>query len=259
MWKNFLIHIIWEGIMDTNIIGQKMNVEDVNLYYEYIENSGSSLTIVFDSGYGWDLNNWNPIKDEVSKFANMFMYDRDGIGKSERSEKPKHSLQIVENLRNLLQKVNIKPPYILVGHSFGGINVRLYAGKYPEEVAGVILLDSSHEDQNKKMIPLWSKELQEDYFNGFSFESSLHTFEESLEQVRNINSLGTIPLTVVTGGLQPLHTPESWAYWTIFQKELVNLSSNSKQIIVENAGHAIHIEDPKVVVDVIRDMVEKVK
>jgi len=202
--------------MSSNIIGEKLNVDGVNLYYEYLETSVGNPTIVFESGYSWDLNNWLPIKDDVSTFANIFMYDRDGIGKSDTSDKPKHSLQIVENLRSLLKKAKIKPPYILVGHSFGGIIVRLYAGKYPEEVAGVVLIDSSHEDQNKKMVPLWGKELPEDYFKGFSLESSLSTFEENLDQVRSVNSLGTIPLTVLTGGSQPHHTPESWAYWITF-------------------------------------------
>ncbi|WP_249312923.1 alpha/beta fold hydrolase [Lederbergia citrea] len=245
--------------MGINIIGKKLNIDGVNLYYEYSESLASNPTIVFESGFGWNLNNWLPIKDEVSTFANLFMYDRDGIGKSDRSEKPKHSLQIVENLRCLLKKANIKAPYILVGHSFGGIIIRLYAGKYPEEVAGVILIDSSHEDQNIKMVPFWDKELQEDYFKGFSLESSLSTFEESLEQVRSVNSLGTIPLTVLTGGSQPHHTPESWVYWTTFQKELVNMSLNSKHIIVENAGHAIHIDNPNAVVEAIREMVMKIK
>lgn len=140
--------------MDTKVIGQKVNIGGTELYYEYIGESNDGPTIVFESGYGWGLDNWQPIREEVSKFAKMFMYDRASVGKSEKSNKPNHSLQSVENLRDLLQKVDIKPPYILVGHSFGGVNVRLYASKYSEEVAGVILLDSSHEDQNKKMVPL---------------------------------------------------------------------------------------------------------
>jgi pimeloyl-ACP methyl ester carboxylesterase len=81
-------------------------------------------------------------------------------------------------------------------------------------------------------------------------------FEKSLEQVSFVKSLGDIPLTVVTGGTQPHHTPEAWAYWMNFQKELVKLSSNGKHIIVKGAGHAIHVDSPKDVIDVIRDMVE---
>lgn len=238
--------------------GHKLNIDGTMLYFEYINKSSGAPTIVFDSGFAWGLENWQPIKDEVSSFANVFMYDRANVGKSENSIKHKHSKQNIVNLRNLLQKSEIKPPYILVGHSFGGVNVRLYASTYPEEVKGVVLLDSCHEDQNKKMISLWNKELQEEYYNGFQYESSIREFEESLEQVRAVKTLGELPLTVVTGGTQPHHTPEAWSYWMSFQEELAKLSSNSKHIIVKDAGHAIHIDSPRIVTDVIREMVEKV-
>ncbi|MFD1738634.1 alpha/beta fold hydrolase [Bacillus salitolerans] len=244
--------------MGTNVIGQKVNVGGTELYYEYMGESIDDPTIVFDSGFAWGLENWEPIRKEVSSFANMFMYDRANVGKSENSNKAKHSKQNIVNLRTLLQKLEIKPPYILVGHSFGGVNVRLYASTYPEEVIGVILLDSCHEDQNKKMVPLWNKELQEDYYNGFQYESSISEFEESLEQVRGVKTLGKLPLTVVTGGTQPHHTPEAWSYWMSFQKDLAKLSSKSKHIIVKDAGHAIHIDCPSIVSDLIREMVETV-
>lgn len=243
--------------MDTKIIGQKVKIEEIEMYYEYIGDSNDNPTIVFESGYGWDLNNWIPIRDEVSKFAKLFLYDRDGVGRSEKSNKPKHSLQIIENLRNLLQKANIKPPYVLVGHSFGGVNVRLYASKYPDEVAGVILLDSVHEDQNKKMVPLFTKEVQEEYLGQFVVEAPLYEFEESLEQVRGTN-LGNIPLIVMTGGTQPHHTARSMDVWMQFQKELANLSSQSKHLIVQEAGHAIHINSPKSVIEAIKEMTKTV-
>ncbi|MEK4245199.1 alpha/beta hydrolase [Psychrobacillus sp. FSL K6-2684] len=191
--------------MTTYQLCQKINVNEVEFYCESIKGSNDNLTVVFESGYGWDSNNWLPIKHKVSKFANVFIYDRDGIYKSEKSNKPKHSFQMIENLRCLLRKLDIKPPYIMVGHSFGGINVRLYASKYPQEVVGIILLDSVHEDQNKRMVPLFTKEVQEEYLGQFVVEASLDEFEESLEQVRGTN-LNNIPLIVMTGSNQPQHT-----------------------------------------------------
>ncbi|PET71266.1 alpha/beta hydrolase [Bacillus sp. AFS001701] len=246
-------------VTNTTEVGQKLDIGGMKLNYEYFGEKNENPTLVFDSGYAWTLNNWNPIRDEVSKFAKMFIYDRAGIGESETDERPRHSKQIVENLRTLLQEANVKPPYVLIGHSFGGLNVRLYASTYPEEVAGVILLDSCHEDQNKKMAPLFSKEVYEDYMSGFPYESSLEVFEESLEQIRAAKSFGNIPLIVVTGGLQPHHTLESMNAWMSFQKELATLSTNSKHIIVEDAGHAIHINNPQAVINVIKDMLEIVK
>ncbi|MDM5154292.1 alpha/beta hydrolase [Bacillus sp. DX1.1] len=240
-------------------VSQKLDIGGTKLYYEHFGENNENPTFVFDSGYGWTLNNWEPIKGEVSKLTKMFIYDRAGIGESENDKKPRHSQQAVENLRTLLQKANVKPPYVLVGHSFGGLNVRLYASTYPEEIAGVILLDSCHEDQNKIMAPLFSKEVREAYFSQFVAEGSLSEIEESLEQARVAKSLGNIPLIVMTGGLQPHHTPESMSAWISFHKNLAKLSTNSKHIIVEDAGHAIHMDRPQTVINAIKDMLVMIK
>ena len=242
-----------------NETGKKLDIGGIELYYELLGENNEGPTLVFDSGYGASSENWNPIKDEVAKFSKIFIYDRAGVGKSEMDDRPRHSQQSVENLRVLLKKAGVKPPYVLVGHSFGGLNIRLFASTYPEEVAGVILLDSTHEDQNKILPSLFTKEVQEAYFNQFTLEGSLNEVEESLEQVRTSKSFRNIPLIVVTGGLQPFHTVESMATWMRFQRELTNLSTNKKHIVVEDAGHAIHTDQPQVVVDVIRDMLGLVK
>lgn len=242
-----------------NKIGQKLDIGGIELYYELLGKNNEGPTLVFDSGYGFTLENWNPIKDDVSKFSKMFIYDRAGIGKSEWDDRPRHSQQSVENLRILLKKAGVKSPYVLVGHSFGGLNVRLFASTYPEEVAGVVLLDSCHEDQNKILPSLFTKEVRENYYNQFTLEGSLNEVEESLEQVRASKSLGIIPLIVATGGLQPFHTAKSMAAWMKFQGELASLSTNKKHIIVEDAGHVIHIDQPQIVVNVLKDMLDMVK
>jgi len=241
------------------VIKQKIDIGGIKLHYEVFGKENANVTLVFDSGYGWDLTNWNSIRSEVSKFAKMFIYSRPGIGESERDDRPFHSKQNIENLRTLLQKEGVKPPYILVGHSFGGANVRLFASEYPEEVAGVILLDSVHEDQNKFMAPLFSDLVKEEYYGQFTLEASFDEFEASLEQIRASQSLGDIPLLVITGGTQPHHTSESWAYWTKFQKELVRLSTNSRHIIVNDAGHAIHVDCPEAVIRALKEMYEIVQ
>ncbi|HFK1785820.1 TPA: alpha/beta fold hydrolase [Bacillus cereus] len=124
----------------VNETGKKLDIGGIELYYELLGINNEGPTLVFDSGYGATLESWNSIRDDISKFSKMFIYDRAGIGKSGMNERSRHSQQSVENLRILLNKAGINPPYVLVGHSFGGLNTRLFASTYPEEVVGVVLL-----------------------------------------------------------------------------------------------------------------------
>ncbi|TWT00137.1 alpha/beta fold hydrolase [Planomicrobium sp. CPCC 101079] len=245
--------------MNKQIEEQSIDIGGVQLYYEDVGKSSGNPTVVFDSGYGWTTEKWNSVKNEVSAFSRMIIYDRSGLGRSSYDGRPRHSQQNVENLRALLQKAEVKPPYVLVGHSFGGVNVRLYASTYPDEIAGLILLDSCHEDQNRLIAPLFSPQIRAEYFGQFIVEGTLAEFEESLEQVRKHKSLGNVSLTVITGGKQPHHTVESWAYWMEFQKNLAQLSSHSRHIILEEAGHGLHLDCPEAVIEQIRTMVESLK
>lgn len=110
-----------------------------------------SPTVILESGLGAPAASWALVQPDVAKFTRVCSYDRAGYGWSDPSPLPHTSLAIVKELHALLLNAGVAPPYILVGHSFGGYNVRVYAGQYPDEVAGVVLVDSSHEDQKARM------------------------------------------------------------------------------------------------------------
>jgi pimeloyl-ACP methyl ester carboxylesterase len=114
-------------------------------------------TVVLESGgASWSLD-WYWVQTEVAKFTSVCSYDRAGFGWSDPGPKPRTSQQIVSELHELLTINGIKKPYILVGHSFGGHTVRLFAKDHPDEVAGIILLDARHEAISVKMPPAWKK------------------------------------------------------------------------------------------------------
>lgn len=114
---------------------------------------GSAPTVILDSGLGVPGIGWKLVQTEVAKFARVCSYDRAGYAWSDESRQPRTSLQIATELHALLRAAGEKGPFVLVGHSFGGYNVRVYTGQYPQEVVGMVLVDASHEDQLSRMPP----------------------------------------------------------------------------------------------------------
>lgn len=168
---------------------------DVGGYNLHINTSGEGgPTVVLDAGGGCFSLDWSLVFPEVAKFTRVCSYDRAGYGWSEESPLERTSENIVEELHTLLQKANIPKPYILVGHSFGGANMRLYASRYPEEIFGLILVDATHEEAFEKMPKLsfnYNIALFLSYFGGMRFiqkhipiiEKTLAVFSPNIQQI----------------------------------------------------------------------------
>ena len=108
-------------------------------------------TVILDSGGGVPAVGWIKVQPEVAKFARVCSYDRAGYGWSEPGPLPRTSLQIARELKALLEAAGEPGPYVLVGHSFGGFNIRVYTGLYPRDVVGLVLVDASHEDEEERI------------------------------------------------------------------------------------------------------------
>nr|WP_295783751.1 alpha/beta hydrolase [Rhodoferax sp.] len=106
-----------------------------------------SPTVVLESGLGVPLSNWGFVQPVVARKTRTCAYERAGLGFSDAATRASDSKNIVDDLHRLLVAAAIKPPYVLVGHSYGGMTVRLYADTYPTEVVGMVLVDPSVEDQ----------------------------------------------------------------------------------------------------------------
>lgn len=103
--------------------------------------------VILDAGLGdWSINMAN-LQEQIAEFTQVCTYDRAGYGWSEEGPEPRTSQQIVDELAALLENGEVEPPYILAGHSFGGVNVMMFAAQHPELVEAVVLLDASHPEQ----------------------------------------------------------------------------------------------------------------
>ena len=127
---------------------------DVGGFKMHIDCIGEAApTVILDSGLGDTYISWRKVQPQIAKFARVCSYDRAGLGYSDSSSQPRTSKVIAEELHALLQAAGISPPYVLVGHSMAGYDVRLYASLFPKEVAGMVLVDVSHPDQENRFPP----------------------------------------------------------------------------------------------------------
>jgi pimeloyl-ACP methyl ester carboxylesterase len=123
--------------------GEMVSVSGHDMHIYCTGKSRGAPTVVMDSGLGGGVLDWQTVQPKVATFARVCSYDRSGLGWSESGQKPRTSQRIVKELHALLSDAGVGGPYVLVGHSFGGANVQLYASEYPEEVAGMVLVDSA--------------------------------------------------------------------------------------------------------------------
>lgn len=270
-------------------------------------------TVIVDSGTGGTHLDWQLVQPEVAKFTKILTYDRAGYGWSAISSEPRTAQQVVSELRQLLREVEIEPPYVLVGMSLSGLFSRLFAYHYPEEVAGMVLVDVAHEkmyvetpvkwvELNKRLegllthvVPIMgrigllrllvtfdsvpmaaglfqkfppsirplAKALysQTQFGKTFAQESAAVSVSmNQVKQIRQTKAFPDIPLIVLSSG-----KPDFDITQDVLQKlqelhaDLANESPQGVHIIAHESGHAIQLDKPELVIDAIRQVVEKVR
>lgn len=127
-----------------------VNGNSLNVFTKGLENRKEKTPIlIFENGLGVGLGNWDLILDELSEELPVLAYDRAGVNKSDKIFKMPTIKSGAENLKALLNTLNIPPPYILVGHSLGGVYIRGFAGYYPDEISALVFIDPADFTETK--------------------------------------------------------------------------------------------------------------
>ena len=127
--------------------GLLVHVEGRRIHLQVRGADSAGPTVVLEAGMGSFSPNWYWVQEELAPVVRSVSYDRAGLGWSRRSRRPRDAQTIAMELRDALREAAIEPPYVLAGHSFGGLPVRAFADLYPELTAGLVLVDASHPDQ----------------------------------------------------------------------------------------------------------------
>lgn len=151
--------------------GRKLNL--------YCVGNGSP-TVILESGLTDPINVWGYVQPVVASKTRTCSYDRAGVGFSDSGTRPATSANIVDDLHRLLIAAEIKPPYVLVAHSYGGLNARLYAYTYPSEVAGMVLVDPTDENQTEGYRLLDPEKRTPAQWDAYAIEPSLQTRRECI-------------------------------------------------------------------------------
>jgi pimeloyl-ACP methyl ester carboxylesterase len=209
-------------------------------------------TVVFEAGQGTDSSTWERVARGVAKFATVVVYDRAGLGRSQppvHPDRPVTAHDVATRLHALLAGLGLPPPYVLVGHSLGGLYVQMFARMYPREVAGAVLLDAASPDapaELKTLAPL------EPGTAAFREEAGVAA---SNRQVASAGPFPAVPLVVIAA---TDHGPRFRAFEPTMmrlQRGLAALSPKATFIVARDSGHDVHTERPVLVIDAIEKIV----
>ena len=225
--------------------------------------------VVLESGLGDGLQVWQKVQREVAAFGQTIAYDRAGLGSSAASSDPRTPVALAKELNTLLEALNARGPFVLVGHSTGGLYIRTYAALYPEKVGALVLVDATPEQMgvefSQRYPDQWALELRE---LDNAYDASANAVHAEWLAIRTLLQDGVLPLadkipdvpTISLCARQPstesswiTTTPDGLALMQELKEAFPSKQSDAQIIPVMGVGHYIQLERPEVVVASIRE------
>ena len=231
--------------------------------HNYVLRGSGAPTVVLESGLGDGKESWAPIYDEVAQFAQVFAYDRAGYGVSRSPNRSRDGATIVGELRSTLQALELSPPYVLVGHSIGGTYMELFARTYPDEIAGVVLVDSRHADFTRQCEAAGARSCRPPALLTALLQGApkneLKDSDLTMHEVMRAGAFPGVPLSVLTAGKSTRASEQFYTVWLETQRSLAELSATSTHSVCQPCGHYVHKDSPQLVIAAIHDVINQAR
>jgi pimeloyl-ACP methyl ester carboxylesterase len=241
---------------------------DVGGYKLYYSCSGEgSPVVVMDAGLGETSSTWSGVRPELAGFTRVCVYDRAGLGRSEKGPTPRTAMQIARELHTLLGNAKISGPYVVVGHSQGGLNMLMFAELYKSDVAGIVSVDGAPPDIGARYQAVVTPEQFKQYQELVAQNREGLTYDDirvSGEQVQAAAPLPDVPLIVLRHGTVLQH-PAGWPVtaveqaWREGQEALAKSTPQGKVVVAQSSGHFIQVDQPQLIVDSVKEVVDKAR
>jgi pimeloyl-ACP methyl ester carboxylesterase len=204
------------------------------------------------------VQGWEPLYPRIERFGRVLGWNRFGLQGSDPPRQRQSGTRVIRTLRDLLAHAGVPPPYVLVGHSLGGLFANLFARRYPQELAGVLLIEATHpqdpaalkqrETQIGRALARLLALPQE------SVRPNLHAelacVEQTVEEIAAAGPFPAVPLRVITGGQTPkawLSSPGAVGARRANQQALARLSPLGEQVLAQRSGHFPQLTEPDLV------------
>ena len=231
--------------------------------HDYVLAGSGGPAVVLEAGLGDGKDAWAPVFSRLSEATSVLAYDRAGYSGSRSREPVRDGAAIVRELRATLDRLGLQPPYVLVGHSIGGMYMELYARTYPDEVAGLVFVDARHAEFTGRCLAQGARwceppTLLEAMLPPVA-RRELAGETATRKEILRAGPVPDVPVVVLTGMHKPLEGERFRAVWLATQRDLASVTAAARHEICDRCGHYIHRDDPDRVVNAILWVVGEVR
>jgi pimeloyl-ACP methyl ester carboxylesterase len=242
------------ALFATSALGEAISPELIrvgNLNIEAKIDGMGRPAVIFESGFTGGLFLWASVQGQIASQTLTLSYERAGLGRSDPGPEPRSAAQIARDLHALLAAKAIAPPYILVGHSAGGLFVRVFAHMYPKEIAALVLVDPATDEDYERLRHDKSVEDLQKAGMPPGAVAQWRALPETIDQARQSWPLPAVPVVVLTSGKPlgawPLATAADMQQWLESHNQLVAKIPGAVHIVLPNADHLSILQEGAVV------------